>query len=38
VSASVSSSELQIYQTRTYTDTLGNIESIEHKDCVAFKQ
>ena len=38
VSASVSASELSIQKTRTYTDTLGNIEFIEYTDCVAIKQ
>lgn len=38
VSASVSKSELQIYKTRTYSDTLGNVEFVEHTDCVAYKQ
>ena len=38
VSASVSSSELQISKTRTYSDTLGNVEFIEYTDCVAYKQ
>ena len=38
LSAAASNSRLEIYETRTRTDTLGQVQFIEHIDCVLDKQ
>jgi len=38
LSATASNSRLEIYETRTRTDTLGQVQFIEHIDCVLDKQ